>query len=483
MNSEKNLIGTEQELLAVEEIHKTSMKILAEIGMVFGHEKANEIFKENGFKQENGRTYFTEEQVNKALETATKEYTIYGRDEEYFININTKETNYTPGYGAPMITNMDGSVREAVFDDYLKMANLVHMEKSFKVNGGILVQPSDIDAKISIPTMAYAAIKRSSKVLFGIQGNAKDQRDIFNMLEIVFGGKEELKKKPRYIVLSTPTSPLKMDSEAIETLLMGCEYNQPIAACSACMPASTAPVTLAGAAAMCNAEMLAAIVLSQLVNPGNPVMYLFASYGSDVQSGGASIGSPELIKVGKYGSLLAKKYGLACRSGGGLSDAKGVTAQAGIETAMCLFHSHMYKANLVMHAAGILDSFISMSYEKLMLDFEVIDRCISYLEDIEVSENTLAFDTIKDVALKGGNFLNNMHTLRNCRKAYNPQISLRGNLPAGKDPNEALYESMHKRMEKQLEAYVKPELDPTIEKKLDDYMLSIGMKAEDIKKV
>ena len=74
-----------------------------------------------------------------------------------------------------MITNADGTVRDAVFDDFLKMANLFHMEKSFNVNGGIIVQPSDIAAEISIPAMVYATIKRSSKVLFGIQGNQKDQ--------------------------------------------------------------------------------------------------------------------------------------------------------------------------------------------------------------------------------------------------------------------------------------------------------------------
>lgn len=303
------------------------------------------------------------------------------------------------------------------------------------------------------------------------------------MLEIVFGGKEELRKKPRYIVLSTPTSPLRVDLSAIDTLLLGCEYNQPIAVCSACMPGAMPPVTLAGAIAMCNAEMLSSIVLTQLVNPGNPVMYEFACYGSNVQSKNASIGSPELIKAGRYGSLLAKKYGLACRTGGGLSDAKGVTAQAGIETAMSLFHTNLYKSNLAMHSAGILDSFATMSYEKLMLDFEVIDRCANYFDDIEVNENTLAFDTIKKVAEKGGIFLDQKHTVKNCRKTYIPQVSLRSKLPEGKNPNEALYESMNKRMEKQLAAYVKPELDLAIEKQLDEYMLSIGMKLEDIKKV
>jgi Trimethylamine:corrinoid methyltransferase len=473
----------QKELLAVEQIHQASLKILAEIGIKFGSEKVNEIFRANGFRQENGRTYFTEEQINKYLNMATKEFTVYGRDEDYFINVNTEEVNYCPGYGSPMITNADGSVRTALFDDYLKMANLFHMEKSFKVNGGILVQPSDIAPEISIPAMVYAAIKRSSKVIFGIQGVKKDQKDIFNMLEIVFGGKEELRKKARYIVLPTPTSPLRVESSAIETLLLGCEYNQPIAVCSACMPGATSPVTLAGSIAMCNAEMLSCIVLTQLVNPGNPVMELFACYGSNVQSGNASIGSPELIKAARYGSLLAKKYGLACRSGGALSDAKGVTAQAGVETAMCLFHTNLYKGNIAMHSAGILDSFATMSYEKLMLDFEVIDRCANYFEDIEVNENTLAFDTIKDVAVNGGVFLNKKHTVKNCRKAYIPQVSLRSSLPAGKDPNQALYESMHKRMEKQLAAYVKPKLDPAIEKQLDEYMLSIGMKPEDIQKV
>lgn len=476
-------MNREKELIAVEEIHKASLKMLDEIGIKFGTEEANEVFKKHGFRQENGRTYFTEEQINKALDMATKEFTVYGRDEKYFINVNTEDVNYAPGYGSPMITNVDGSVRPALFDDFLKMANLFHMEDSFKINGGILVQPSDIEAKISIPAMVYATIKRSSKVLFGIQGTKKDQEEVFKLLEITFGGKEALKNKYRYIVLSTPTSPLKMDREALYTLFKGCEYNQPIAICSACMPGSTAPVTLAGAVAMCNAEMLAGIVLTQLLNPGNAVMYEFASYGSNVQTGNASIGTPELIKAGRYGSLLAKKYGLACRSGGALSDAKGVTAQAGVETAMCLMHTNLYKANIVMHAAGILDSFATMSYEKLMLDFEVIDRCANYFEDIEVSDKTLAIDTIKKVALNNEIFLNQKHTVKNCRKAYIPQVSLRSNLPAGKDPNEALYESMNKRMEKQLAAYVKPELDPVVEKKLDDYMLSIGMKPEDIEKI
>lgn len=476
-------MNREKELQAVEQIHQASLKILDEIGMKFGLDEVNEIFAKNGFRQENGRTFFTEEQINKALETATKEFTIYGRDEKYYINVNTEDVNYAPGYGSPMITNLDGSIRPALFDDFLKMANLFHMEDSFKINGGILVQPSDIDAKISIPAMVYATIKRSSKVLFGIQGNQKDQENIFKLLEIAFGGKEELEKKYRYIVLSTPTSPLRMEREALYTLMKGCEYNQPIAVCSACMPGSTAPVTLAGAAAMCNAEMLAGIVLTQLLRPGIPVIYEFASYGSNVQTGSASIGTPELIKVGRYGSLLAKKYGLACRSGGALSDATGVTAQAGIETAMCLMHTNFYKANIAMHSAGILDSFKTMSYEKLMLDFEVIDRCANYFEDLEVNDKTLAIDVLKKVVDENGIFLNQKHTVKNCRKAYIPQISLRTNLPEGKDPNEALYESMHKRMEKQLAAYVKPELDPAIEKQLDDFMLSIGMKQEDIDKI
>jgi hypothetical protein len=188
-------MNREKELKAVEEIHQASLKILNEIGIKFGLDEVNEIFKKNGFRQEDGRTFFTEEQVMHALDIATKEFTMYGRDEQYSINVNTTDVNYTPGYGSPMITNRDGSVRNATFDDFLTMANLFHMEKSYDINGGILVQPYDIEAEISIPAMVYATIKRSSKVLFGIQGDEKDQENIFKILEIAFGGKEKLKEK------------------------------------------------------------------------------------------------------------------------------------------------------------------------------------------------------------------------------------------------------------------------------------------------
>ena len=105
------------------------------------------------------------------------------------------------------------------------------------------------------------------------------------------------------------------------------------------------------------------------------------------------------------------------------------------------------------------------------------------MEDIEVSDKTLAIDTLKKVVETEGIFLNQKQTVKNCRKAYIPQVSLRTNLPEGMDPNEQLYDSMQARMDKQLAAYVKPELDPEIEKQLDDFMLSIGMKQEDIDKI
>ena len=106
-------MNREKELKAVEEIHQASLKILNELGIKFGLDEVNEIFKKNGFRQEDGRTFFTEEQVMHALDTATKEFTMYGRDEQYSININTEEVNYTPGYGSPMITNADGKIGRA----------------------------------------------------------------------------------------------------------------------------------------------------------------------------------------------------------------------------------------------------------------------------------------------------------------------------------------------------------------------------------
>ncbi|WP_169832966.1 trimethylamine methyltransferase family protein [Geosporobacter ferrireducens] len=467
----------------IEVLHRASIDILSQIGIEFQHEETKKILLDAGIEVKNNRAYFTEEQINEYMSKAPKEFIVYARDEAFNMRLNTEELNFTPGYGCPKIMEVDGKIRNALFDDYLKFAELVHVSPAFKINGGILVQPNDIDAKLSAAAMVYTTMKRSSKCIMGVSGNQESTEHIMHLASILFGGREELKKKPRIITLISTLSPLKIDRNALETLYVCTQYNQPIAIAPGPMAGGTGPISPAGNIAMANAEILGTLVLTQILNPGNPVIYTFAATTMDMRTCNVSIGSPGFTLQAKYGARLAKKYGLPCRSGGGMTDANGITAQSGFESMMSLFEAYQEKANFVMHSAGILDSFSSMSYEKFVMDLEIIDRLKYYFKELEVNETTLALDAIKDV-VEGTTFIEHIHTVQRCRKdPWFPSISIRRRLMPGEDPNQVLYDSMHNRLEEMLRAYKKPEIDGSIEKQLDDYMLHLGMNKEIIGKI
>ncbi len=467
----------------IEALHKASVQILSEVGIAFQHEEIRRILQDNGIEIRNERAYFTEAQISEYMAKAPNEFTVYARDEAYNMLLNTEEINFTPGYGCPKITEVDGRVRNALFDDYLKFTALVQVSPIFKINGGILVQPNDIDAKLSAPAMVYTTMKRSSKCIMGVSGDTESTEHIMDLASILFGGEEALKKKPRVITLISTLSPLRVDRHALETLHVCTKYNQPVAIAPGPMAGGTGPITLAGNIAMANAEILATTVLTQILNPGNPVIYTFAATTSDMRTCNISIGSPGFTLQAKYGARLAKKYGLPCRSGGGMTDANGVTAQSGLESMMSLFEAYQEKANFVMHSAGILDSFSTMSYEKFIMDLEIIDRLKYYFSELEVNESTLAIDAIKDV-VEGTTFIEHIHTLKRCRKdPWLPTVSIRRRLQPEENPNQALYDSMHNRLEEMLGSYQKPEMDQSIEWQLDDYMIGLGMDKGIIQKI
>jgi trimethylamine--corrinoid protein Co-methyltransferase len=213
-----------------------------------------------------------------------------------------------------------------------------------------------------------------------------------------------------------------------------------------------------------------------------PIIYGFAATTSDMHNMSVSNASPGFAKQARYGALMAKRYGLACRSGGGMSDAGGLTAQAGIESAMSLFEAFSEKANFVMHATGSLQSFSTVNYEKFMLDLETIARMRYYFSELDCSDEALAFDALHDVIFEDEQFMFCEHTLKRCRTdPFMNTVSLHGRSRGV--PNTELYVSCRAKLAYELEQYEKPSLDPAVERQLDDYMRALGMREADIRKV
>lgn len=470
----------EKDQQIVEQIHQNTLRILNEIGIAFLTKESLETLRKNGIRVEGNRAYFTEKQVMDALDVATKNFTVYARNSKYNVNMNTEDLYMTPGYGSALVCEVDGSVRPATFDDFLKLAVIVQESKEFSINGGILAQPSDIDPDISAEVMVYSTLCRSDKALFSVCAGKKQAEHIMEMMKIIFG--PDLTKIPCTFNLISPLSPLGVTQNTLETIEVCAQNGQPLVIAPGNMAGATGPISLAGNISLANAEFLGINVYAQIIRPGTPLIYGFASTVSDMKNMQVSNASPGFVKEAKYGALLAKKYGVPCRSGGGMSDASGLTAQAGVESAMSMFESFNERANLMMHATGSLHSFNTVSIEKFLLDIETYTRMKYYFSEMPMDEDALAFDVIKEAIEEDGTFVTLDHTFERCRlDPWCSQVSVHRNTTG--DPNKALYDSIHERLEKLLQSYERPELPPEQKQALDSLMQKIGMKAEDMAKV
>ena len=465
---------------AVELIHENTLRILNEVGIAFYSESALELLRDNGVRIEGSRAYFTPDQVMGALDAATKEFTVRARNPKYDVNMNMTDIYMTPGYGSPSVCEADGTIRTATFDDFLKLAVIVQESEEFSINGGILAQPSDIEASISAEAMVYATLCRSDKALFSVCGGRKEAENIMEMMRIVFGG--DITDIPCTFNLISPLSPLAATDHTLDTIEVCARNGQPLVIAPGNMAGATGPISLAGNVSQACAEFLGLNVFAQMVRPGTPIIFGFASTVSDMKNMQVSNANPGFVKEAKYGALMAKRYGVPCRSGGGMSDANGLTAQAGVESAMSMFESFTERANLMMHATGSLHSFNTVSFEKFMLDIETFTRMKYYFDELPVDEEALAFDAIKEAIEGDGSYVTSDHTLERYRiDPWYSQVSIHSKTEG--DPNQALYASIQKRIDALLDAYEAPELDPAKREALDDLMRNIGMEEEDIARV
>lgn len=452
-------------------IHDASLAILEKTGVRFCHPQIIAILQKNGVMVCGDTVFFSREQIISWVKKAPKKFTLHARNPRYDMVIGGDGTEFAPGYGYSVMIDQDGRKRPAKFRDYLTFLKLVQQSDCFKMNGGVLVQPDDIDAEKSFPLMLHAALNYSDKCLMGGPGGAAESRTVMEMLEIVFGSRENLIDKPRITTIINSISPLMYDRSALEKMLVYSGFGQPVIISPSPMAGTTGPVTLAGTIALANAEALAGIALTQMIREGTPVVYGFQTTASDMKTGAIANGSPERALCIAYGAELAKFYGLPSRGGGADNDAKAVSVQSGYEGMMVLMASRQAGMNLIIHSAGSLDGYGAASYEQFMVGLEMIGMVTRYLAGIKIDANTLALDAIQ-AAGSGGQFLTAEHTFSNFRELRSPIISLRGAVDG--DFNQQLMANITLKMDKILADYQKPELSPLIAAQLSHYLADKG---------
>jgi len=458
------------------------MRILEETGIRIHHEKAIKLLKRNGIRVDGGLARFTEDQLMEWVDKAPESFTLHARNPKYNITIGGGNTEFSPGYGCASIVNRDSSRRPALLDDYKRFLKLVEVSDYFNINGGIIVQPTDIPDGTSHLAMIYAATTHSAKCIIGMPGRAEKIKQLFELAAIPYGGKKEFCKKPRILTMISTISPLQVDSAALDSILAGAAYNQPLIISPAPAAGTTGPITMAGNISLANAEALACIAIAQMAKPHLPVIYGLQCYAADLRSGNISIGSPGYSLQAAYCALMARMYGLPSRTGGANNDAKIVSIQSAYESMLSMLTSCENGVNLIVHSAGILDSYSAMSYEKFIVDLEIISMIDYYLRDIRLQEDDLAVDVINRVG-PGGNFLFENHTADRCHtEPWMPELLTTGSLE-GDSPRQEMFDKIEIKIEKMLRAYRKPEMSAETIIRMRGYLLENGVDQKTIDRI
>ncbi|HWR09936.1 trimethylamine methyltransferase family protein [Sporomusa sp.] len=455
----------------LKQIHEASMQVLERTGMKFHHPEIIELLQQKGIKVCGQTAYFTSEQIMEWVSKSPSTFTLYARNPQYDIVVGGNNVECCPGSGSPAISESDGAKRPAMMADYINFIKLYHQSSLYKANGGPVVQPKDMSGKGNIAMLLYATVLYSDKGIITSTGTAEEVQGLMDMLGIIFG-QDELLHKPRALTIANTNTPLQFDKNMLETMMGFVKYRQPviIAACS--MAGTTAPVTLAGTIALTNAEVLAGIAVAQMLREGTPVVYGSQTTTSDMRTGSIATGSPEGALCYEYAARLAKNYGLPCRGGGSLTDAKSLSVQSGYESMLTYLVTHRAGMNLIFQSSGIMDGYSSMSYEKFIVDLEIIGMVKRYIAGVKIDSNTLAVDVINEAGI-AGQFLTAAHTMRYCRKEpFIPEISLRGTVVG--DPSDRLLENIINKKNKMLETYQQPDLSPEIQQQLIAYLVGKG---------
>ena len=457
----------------INRIHDASMDILKNTGIKFYEAEALEIFKQHGVKVDGNVAFLREADVLKALEAAPHHFVIHARNPANDVVVGNNKLLLAPGYGAPYMVSIDGSRRKGALEDYINLCKLVQTSKYLDVNGFLMIDPADVPSATAHLDMLYSNIVFCDKPFMGSPLSRQSAIDAIEMAAILWGGKEYIRNKPIMLSNINSLSPLQYSAEMSASLIEFARAGQPCVIAVLIIAGLTGPVTMAGALTIQNAEILAGITLAQLVNPGSPVVYGSTSLPMDMLSGAISIGAPELSQFIAATAQLARFYRIPSRSGGSLTDAQFPDIQAGMESALVLSAAVRSGVNFILHSCGILGSYLSMSYEKFLVDEELCGMFKKLLKPIEVTDDTISLDLIKEAGI-GGLYVTHDKTLERCRTEYfMPTIAVRQTYDDWVEKGMLRADQRAtKLMQERLESYHKPDLDPATERALFAYVES-----------
>lgn len=453
----------------LESIHEASLKVLRDTGINVLHDGARKIMADAGAEVAPGETMvrFDPDLILQSIASAPAEITIHARNPEHNVQLGGDNIIFTMMASAPNSSCMDFGRRTGNQDDFRNFLRLSQMHNIIHGNGGYPVEPVDIHASVRHLDCISDLLTLTDKMFCIYSLGAERNQDAIEMVRIARGlDRDTLCEQPSLFTIINTNSPLQLDSPMMQGIIEMSSMGQLVVITPFTLSGAMAPVTIAGALVLQNAEALAGLAFTQMVKPGAPVGYGGFTSNVDMKSGSPAFGTPEYLKAQLVGGQLARRYGIPYRSSN-VCAANTVDAQAAYESTLSLWGAINSGMNLLMHGTGWMEGGLCCSYEKIVLDIDLLQMVEELLTSLDVSEASLALDAINEVG-PAGHFFGTQHTQDRYKDAfYSPILSDWRNFESWDEAGRPdAMQKANKVWKERLSQYQKPAIDPAIEEEL-----------------
>jgi len=400
----------------LEKIHLATMEIMEEIGVKILDGKTLDFLSGKGLKVDfdNKLVKMDRDLIDSCIKKVPSLFSLYSQNgdemvigEGRFFVVSMVEESY--------IIDVDTHKRrEAKLSDIIETVRLIDQLPYYHICCNPVIA-HDVDPRLSIIYSAAEIYKNTTKNCLVVPSTGQEARFIIELGIAVAGSEKELTEKPILSISIAPSSPLKLPKNMCEVIWEYSKRKLPIIIVQAPMVGAASPVTIAGAMAQANAESLAALVLIQLINEGTPVVYGGAAVKFDLKTGFPAYGSIEYGLLSIATAQLGRYYNLSTYGAGGATSANITDAQAGYEKMSSTMLAYMAGHDILCDAGLNANGLISL--ESILIQNEIFAKVLRLSEKIEVNDETLALDTIKNV-MAGSNFLSEDHTLKNMKTDF-----------------------------------------------------------------
>jgi len=397
-------------------IHLSTLEILEHVGVKFLCQSAINIFREHGFKVDSNQVvYFPPDVVERRIRSVPPSFTRFPRNSRFKpVRLGDGSVHFGTGSTTAYVLDLDGKYRKATEQDIMNFARLSDAMDNLPIGNG-MIWAQDIPKSVFHARYFEVLVKNNGKVIPA--GDGLDQKttdDLIHLSSVVCGGPEEIAKKKTFTMTACPQQALTW-SEEITVGIETAKVKLPFEPCPMPLMGSMHPVTLAGALVQMNAELLSGLVLNQLVNPGAPVIYMVWPGMMDMSVASNIFGCPEQALISAAAAQIARWYKIPSNIIVGQTDSKIPDQQAGYEKMMSMVLAALAGADEIALVGGLIEFGRTADYEQVVIDNEMAGYIHRILEGINVTEDKLAIDVIREVA-HGGNYIAHEHTLRYFRE-------------------------------------------------------------------